>query len=31
MAEEAIKQKEMDLGPFTADERAYFDSKGELQ
>jgi hypothetical protein len=29
MAEEAIKQKEMDLGPFTADERAYFDSKGE--
>jgi hypothetical protein len=29
MVEEAIKQKEMDLGPFTADERAYFDSKGE--
>jgi hypothetical protein len=29
MAEETTKQKEMDLGPFTAEERAYFDSKGE--
>jgi len=29
MAEEAVKQKEMDLGPFTKEERAYFDSKGE--
>src|SRR5215475_932410 len=27
MAED--KQKEMDLGPFSAEERAYFDSKGE--
>ena len=29
MADTAVKQKEMDLGPFTPEERQYFDSRGE--
>jgi hypothetical protein len=31
MADNETKQKEMNLGPFTKEERAYFDSKGETE